>query len=120
MVYARVSKTRGCNDLESSSLSSGTMVSKSKQYEMDLVFPKLMLVDKSADMVFQRNCRDAERLLNSAGFINLVRITADRGVEAIEDVNLRAKYALALDIQWGVVRFGENGWARPIVETIEE
>lgn len=26
MVYARVSKTRGCNDLESSSLSPGTLI----------------------------------------------------------------------------------------------
>ena len=26
MVYARVSKTRGCNDLESSSLSPGTLM----------------------------------------------------------------------------------------------
>ena len=33
MVYARVSKTRGCNDLESSSLSLGTMA---RQFELKM------------------------------------------------------------------------------------
>ena len=55
MVYARVSKTRGCNDLESSSLSPGTMakrITEARQFEFEIrEVPGLNTTKREAEKV---------------------------------------------------------------------
>lgn len=61
MVYARVSKTRGCNDLESSSLSPGTMTTK---VEIGDIFEYLEADGPEEDFTSYTVYRIVQQILN--------------------------------------------------------
>ena len=105
MVYARVSKTRGCNDLESSSLSPGTMT---KQYELNL--PTVVELVDSTKNDFAKLCELAIGLAGDESRLKTWRqLSLDKRHGGLSPERAK-QLEIAEKILSGKIKEGRNGW----------
>lgn len=119
MVYARVSKTRGCNDLESSSLSSGTMVEgkvEPKQYEFIIrEVPGLKTTSREAEKAQKKFEADLQAKYETANKLSQDQEKMklwqklERGGQKLEPEH-EELLRLAKKILSGGLVFRRNGW----------
>lgn len=129
MVYARVSKTRGCNDLESSSLSPGTMVKDAVERQYEFKVGKTPVLKMATPEAQSRIHETQRKILAAQGELDAaLRIRYEAARKLSQDKikmelwqklkkggqalmpDHEALLGLAQKILAGSLRLGPNGW----------